>query len=133
MAIRAALGLQPQACGQESETGFGLAAKLCPNLCPATRTSPTEKSVSRCPVEEAPVGIEPTNRGFADLCLTTWLRRQEKRKLATHYEFGKSSSANPLTCMTPGGNNGGMPMRLIMTSPSCYDGPLISGRSHRPP
>src|SRR5580765_4571923 len=25
---------------------------------------------------EAPVGIEPTSRGFADLCLTTWLRRQ---------------------------------------------------------
>ena len=24
---------------------------------------------------EAPVGIEPTNGGFADLCLTTWLRR----------------------------------------------------------
>jgi hypothetical protein len=26
---------------------------------------------------EAPVGIEPTNGGFADLCLTTWLRRRE--------------------------------------------------------
>src|SRR5207237_10855707 len=25
---------------------------------------------------EAPVGIERTNRGFADLCLTTWLRRR---------------------------------------------------------
>jgi hypothetical protein len=24
---------------------------------------------------EAAVGIEPTDKGFADLCLTTWLRR----------------------------------------------------------
>jgi hypothetical protein len=28
---------------------------------------------------EAPVGIEPTNGGFADLCLTTWLRRRGER------------------------------------------------------
>ena len=28
---------------------------------------------------EAPVGIEPTNGGFADLCLTTWLRRRMLR------------------------------------------------------
>jgi hypothetical protein len=28
---------------------------------------------------EAPVGIEPTNGGFADLCLTTWLRRRKDR------------------------------------------------------
>jgi hypothetical protein len=26
---------------------------------------------------EAASGFEPLNRGFADLCLTTWLRRQK--------------------------------------------------------
>jgi hypothetical protein len=30
---------------------------------------------------EAPVGIEPTNGGFADLCLTTWLRRRRTGNL----------------------------------------------------
>jgi hypothetical protein len=27
---------------------------------------------------EAAIGLEPMYRGFADLCLTTWLRRHDK-------------------------------------------------------
>ena len=30
-------------------------------------------------LKKAAVGIEPTNKGFADLCLTTWLRRRVER------------------------------------------------------
>ena len=29
---------------------------------------------------EAAIGFEPMNEGFADLCLTTWLRRPMKQK-----------------------------------------------------
>src|SRR5947208_7268043 len=49
-----------------------LARVMFPRMFPTLLTR-SRKSLS---YREAPVGIEPTNRGFADLCLTTWLRRQ---------------------------------------------------------
>ena len=38
---------------------------------------------------EATGGIEPPNRGFADPCLTTWLRGLEDNNLADFYILGK--------------------------------------------
>src|SRR5216117_2326564 len=45
---------------------------MCQKICQTSRAE-RRKSLR---LKKAPVGIEPTNRGFADLCLTTWLRRQ---------------------------------------------------------
>ena len=36
---------------------------------------------------EAASGFEPLNRGFADLCLTTWLRRLNRVLSASEFSF----------------------------------------------
>src|SRR6266851_7951649 len=42
---------------------------------------------------EATAGIEPADEGFADLCLTTWLRRLGKRGESSERPAGRQYSA----------------------------------------
>src|SRR5439155_25788301 len=71
-------------------------AKLCAKkICQPFRAKP-RKSL-RC--LEAPVGIEPTNRGFADLCLTTWLRRRAIQGMNLR---SRGSTEKPQTCRHSG-------------------------------
>ena len=44
---------------------------------------------------EAAIGIEPMNKGFADLCLTTWLRRHVNLGLRIA-DFGFRICANAI-------------------------------------
>jgi hypothetical protein len=43
---------------------------------------------------EAAIGIEPMNKGFADLCLTTWLRRPGKHSEGLWPEGSKARLRN---------------------------------------
>src|SRR5437660_10432227 len=51
------------------------------------------KAVSQRLVRKWTDGQGKRQKPFADLCLTTWLLRRKKRKVATHYGFGKSCGA----------------------------------------
>jgi hypothetical protein len=51
--------------------------QVVPQIVPQKGKTPSTRGPKSLSSLEAPVGIEPTNRGFADLCLTTWLRRRE--------------------------------------------------------
>src|SRR3989475_8287878 len=69
-----------------------LARVMFPRMFPTLLTR-SRKSLS---YREAPVGIEPTNRGFADLCLTTWLRRRGRQKSPKHLGFSTPQSFHQL-------------------------------------
>ena len=55
--------------------------------------APMNEALSRAPCLDSPVeatmGFEPMHRGFADPCLTTWLRRRAAISLAQEARSGK--------------------------------------------
>ena len=46
---------------------------------------------------EARVGIEPTNKGFADLCLTTWLPRHNPGRSGAFRGLERETGLEPAT------------------------------------
>ena len=44
---------------------------------------------------EAPPGFEPGNKGFADLCLTTWLCRRIMPRQARHFSLARVAGFEP--------------------------------------
>ena len=44
---------------------------------------------------EATAGFEPADKGFADLCLTTWLRRQTQK--TSEHKYGAEDGIRPAT------------------------------------
>ena len=73
------------------------------------------------------MGIEPTNKGFADLCLTTWLPRQDTRRplpyhLATAPRHQKQVAPQPVSSLKPVGK----------PPPGKWSGRRGSNPRHRP-
>ena len=58
---------------------------ICVNICVSVNKKDLEKVSKSLDLLEAASGFEPLDKGFADLCLTTWLRRHIKFSLQELY------------------------------------------------
>ncbi len=73
------VGGRRRAMGGRIESRVPTVALTLPNNLPK-REKGLRRGGPKCLwITEAPVGIEPTNGGFAALCLTTWLRHRGER------------------------------------------------------
>ena len=65
---------------------------------------------------EARIGFEPMDKGFADLCLTTWLPRRENQAAALMAAATKQITSALLLRLGFGGGLGGLHLALDLTN-----------------
>ena len=74
------------------------------------------KERNRQPKKEAPGGIEPPHKGFADLSLTTWVRRQSAENIPYFASECKDQSPKDLAkCNKKGSANFAPPSLYLPT------------------
>jgi hypothetical protein len=100
-----------QGRNEEARSTIGTTTRVVGFEEEVTKGPPTE-ALGFCGLTEAPVGIEPTNGGFADLCLTTWLRRRGREASAPPGDVVARNST-PRSALNATTDSTGPPLRAL--------------------